>query len=742
MFNRGGRSRLVNWWALDAWVDSGVYGLWEGFKDRWNAASTIFARFRLTGFRRLLVELLSEAATMLVGGLAVMLVLAQPAFEAVKKPDWLNPGKYSVTFLDRDGNEIGKRGLLRTDAVPLEEVPDHMIKALLATEDRRFFEHYGVDVFGTLRALIENLRANEVVQGGSSLTQQLAKNLFLSSERSIQRKIKEAFLALWLEARLSKKEILKLYLDRAYMGGGAFGVEAASQIYFGKSVRDVTLAEAAMLAGLFKAPTKFSPHVDLAASRARADEVLTNMVEAGFMTEGQVHGARLNPATPVQAKLTSSPDWFMDWAYDRLQSLMQGKTDYVVIAKTTVDLEMQHAADATIETLIKESGRERNFNQSALVSMEPDGAVRAIVGGRDYGEGTFNRATQAKRQAGSTFKPYVYLTALEQGWKPTKVMQDTSPFCRPNHYVTNFDGGSSGRNMQLIEALTRSTNTIAVKVSHAVGIKNVVNMVHRLGIETVDNSCTMALGTTSLSPLEHTSAYAVFANGGHAVHPYAITEIHNTKGDLIYSRERDEPPPRQVVERQYIEELNTMLRNVVFEGTARAAELDFTYAAGKTGTTSSFKDAWFLGFTGKYVTGIWVGNDDNRTMNRTTGGSVVAPAWKTYMTAVHTSMDIPQIPGLPLHPVQVAEQQRLAALKAAQPAVADAAAAAKTGSLSDRTKEVLKALAGSFRKAGNLPPATAASTKKVGLLTSGGTAAGVQLTNAETAGQDAAAQQQ
>jgi penicillin-binding protein 1A len=334
--------------------------------------------------------------------------------------------------------------------------------------------------------------------------------------------------------------------------------------------------------------------------------------------------------------------------------------------------------------------------------METDGAVRALVGGVDYGESQFNRATQGRRQAGSTFKPYVYLTALENGWTPTKTLRDTSPFCKPNHYVTNFSGGASGRSMQLIEALARSTNTIAVRLSHEVGIKKVAEVGKRLGLSKVDVSCTMALGTTDVTTLEHTGAYAVFANGGKAVRPYAITEIQNTRGEIVYSRDKSEPAPRQIFDIDVIADLNSMLRKVVEAGTARAAELDFTYVAGKTGTTSAFKDAWFIGYSGKYVTGIWFGNDDSTPMNEVTGGRLVAPAWKTFMTAIHTNIaDIAPIPGVPIHPMQQAEMDRVAALRAQQPVEE-----ANTGSLPERTLSVLKELTEALRKAAGLPTDT------------------------------------
>ncbi|MBI4725225.1 MAG: transglycosylase domain-containing protein, partial [Rhodomicrobium sp.] len=338
IFKPNRRNRHIDWLALDSWIDSTLYGLYARFKDWWANYNNFFAQFRVTGFRRLAVELLSEAATLGTAGLAIVLMFELPAIELTKNPNWRTGSEFSVTFLDRYGNEIGKRGIQFSDAVPLDEVPDTLIKATMATEDRRFFEHFGVDILGTFRALLENARANEVVQGGSSLTQQIAKNLFLSSERSIQRKIREVYLAFWLEAHLTKREILKLYLDRSYLGGGTFGVEAASQFYFGKSVRDINLPEAALLAGMFKAPTKYAPHANPAEARARANQVLTNLVEAGYMTEGQVHAARLNPAKIIDRQDIYIPNYFLDWAFEEVQRLERGKNEYVLTARTTVDV--------------------------------------------------------------------------------------------------------------------------------------------------------------------------------------------------------------------------------------------------------------------------------------------------------------------------------------------------------------------------------------------------------------------
>lgn len=707
-FKQGGRDRLVNWLGIDSRIDSAIAETWAFVRDRWNALSSFFARFRLSGWRRLLNEAASETFSLAAGGFIVVYAAALPAFIDFDESRFLT-GQYSVTFLDRAGNEIGKRGILHDDAVPLEEIPDHVIKATLATEDRRFFEHFGIDVLGTARALVENLRANDVVQGGSTLTQQLAKNLFLSSERTLMRKVKELFLAFLLESRYTKREILKLYLDRAYMGGGAFGVEAAAQFYFGKSIREVDLAEAALLAGLYKAPTKYAPHINLPASRARTSEVLSNLVEAGFYSSGQVHAARLHPARIVESRTPYSPDWFLDWAFEEVQRIAQGKGQFVLTARTTIDIPLQKAAEEALVSTIRDSGRRVGARTGALVSMEPDGAVRAIVGGTDYGESQFNRATAAKRQPGSSFKLYVYAAALENGYTPRSRVRDSSRSCGNWHPSNYSGGGGSGRVLSMGEAFARSLNTTAAELSFAVGREKVIELAARLGVPGVKKTCSMALGDGGMTPLEHTGAYAVFANGGKLARPYAITELVTSQGELVYSRERDETPAPQIVERKVAEHMNQMLQMVVDEGTGKRAALEFTHAVGKTGTSSSYRDAWFMGFTGQYVTGVWVGNDEFRPMSNITGGSLPAQIWSSFMSVAHTSMSIPTIPGLSPHPTQVAEMQRLAELKRADPTLAGGATTtaqvARSSSLmADQTREALKRLGQTFRKASGLAP--------------------------------------
>jgi penicillin-binding protein 1A len=709
-FLQGNRRRkLIDWLAIDSSIDSGLYRAWTGLKDWWSAYSSFFGRFEVKGFLRILDELACEALTLGTGGLLVVLAFALPAFDLAQGKMNLSD-EYSVTFYDRFGNEIGKRGLLRDDSVPLEELPDYLIKATLATEDRRFFEHFGVDVMGTMRAIAENARHDSVVQGGSSLTQQLAKNMFLSPERSLTRKIKEAFIALYLENHYTKREILKLYFDRAYLGGGSYGVEAAAQFYFGKSIRDVTLPEAAMLAGMFKAPTRYAPHIDMAASRARANEVLTNMVEAGYLTEGQVYGARMNPAKIVERSDYYSPDWFLDWAFEEVQRIMAGRKEHIIAARTTVDVGLQKMAEQSIQQTIAQYGHGRSFSQGAMVVMENDGAVRALVGGKDYGESQFNRATHAYRQPGSSFKPYVYLTAFETGkYKPTTVVSGGGAAC--GHWAPkNFSAGE-GNTMMLKDALAHSINTNAVKVSLDVGREKVLATMNKLGITRLKKTCSLALGDQGLTPLEHTTNYAVFAAGGLAVHSYGIEEIHTLQGQLLYSHERDQPERKQLFARSSVEMLNTMLQGVVLAGTGRAAQLDYTNVIGKTGTSSNFRDAWFMGITGQYVAGVWLGNDDFSPMSRVTGGSFPAQTWHNFMVLAHDTDSIPEIPGIALHPVQVAEQQRLAAVQTASATDTEAIPAPTPESVKDMsiaTRQILEKIGTMLKEA---PPLTPSDTQ-------------------------------
>jgi penicillin-binding protein 1A len=654
---------------LDALVDDTLYRVGGALSRAWDSFSVFMDRFGVSGVRRGAVEVLSDAATFAVLAGAVMLAFARPAIE-LSRVDWRADQEFAVTFLDRTGVEIGRRGVLHSEAVPIEEMPDYLVKATLATEDRRFFEHWGIDVQGTVRALTENARAAGVVQGGSSLTQQLAKNLFLSNERSLERKIKEAFLAIWLEVNLSKAEILRLYLDRAYMGAGAFGVEAAARAYFGKSVREVTLAEAAMLAGLFKAPSRFSPHANLPAARARANQVLANMVDAGFLTEGQVHVARRNPATPIPRRGFESPDYFLDWAFAETRARLP-RGDRTLVVRTTIDMSLQRRAEQALESALRQHGENFAVTQGSIVTLDTDGAVRIMVGGRDYGQSQYNRAATGGRQTGSAFKPFVYLVAFMNGYSARTVMSD-SPITIGNWSPRNYSGGYSG-NMTLTEALVRSINTIPVRLTQQMGRSRVIAAMRQMGIRgDLPNTPSLPLGVAELTPLEMAQGYAHFQSGGRAVQAHGIIDITNSDGVVVYRRERDVATAEQLFPAQSVADLNGAMSQIVEWGTGTRAQLDGASAAGKTGTTQSYRDAWFVGYTGNFTSAVWLGNDDNTVTNRMTGGSLPAMVWQEVMTMAQATVTEPRpIFGLSAEPPRrVARATRQAqenARRAAEP---------------------------------------------------------------------------
>jgi penicillin-binding protein 1A len=640
---------------LDSRIDFGLYQAKTWGRELYERFSEFMDRFHVAGWRRwYFVEPLSEALTLGTGGLLVMLALAIPAFRETSDDDWLKKSELAVTFLDRYGNEMGSRGIKHNDALRLDEFPDHLIKATLATEDRRFYEHFGIDIPGLFRAMTANARAGGVVQGGSSISQQLAKNLFLSNERTLERKVKEAFLALWLETRLAKNEILKLYLDRAYLGGGTFGVDAAAQYYFNKSARDVNLSEAAMLAGLFKAPSKFAPHINLPAARARANVVLDNLVEAGFMTEGQVFGARRNPATAVDRRDERAPNYYLDWAFDEMKKLVQtlpkSVHERVFVVRLALDVDLQKHTEQALENSLRQYGREYHAKQGATVLMETDGAVRAMVGGRDYGESQFNRATDALRQPGSSFKPYVYATALMNGFKPTSIVVD-SPVCIGNWCPKNYGGGHSGA-MTLTQALVRSVNIIPVKLSIALGNGNpkigrakIRETARKAGLRTpLPDTPSMPIGANEVTVLDHTGGYTMFANLGKAMTPHAVLEVRSGAGELIWRWDRDGKKPVQAISPNVASDMVGMMTKVVEEGTAKRAALDGIRAAGKTGTTNSYRDAWFVGLTGNFVCGVWFGNDDYTVMHQMTGGSLPAQTWHEIMAYAHQGVELRPIP--------------------------------------------------------------------------------------------------
>ena len=644
----------------DARIDSAVFQTGRWFAEQYERYSAFMDRFHVAGWRRVVVEIASEGATVGAAGLVLMLALAIPAFEETSDDDWLKKSELAVTFLDRYGNAIGSRGIKHNDALKIEDFPDHLIKATLATEDRRFYEHFGIDLPGTMRALLANTRAGGVVQGGSTITQQLAKNLFLSNERTIERKVREAFLALWLEARLSKNDILKLYLDRAYLGGGAFGVDAAAHYYFNKSARDVNLSEAAMLAGLFKAPARYAPHINLPAARSRANVVLDNLVEAGFMSEGQVFGARRNPATAMDRRDDHSPNYYLDWAFDEMKKLVDTfpstLTERVFVVRTALDLNLQNAAETAVENSLRQFGRDYHATQAATVLSDLDGGVRAMVGGRDYAASQFNRATDALRQPGSSFKPYVYATALSNGFRPNTTIVD-QPICLGNWCPQNY-GRSYAGTVTLTQAITNSINTIPVRLSVMMGHGDakagrakIIQTARAMGIRTaLPDSSSLPIGAAEVNVLSHTVAFATFPNQGKVVVPHAVLEVRTGDGEVVWRFDRDGPKPQQVLSTQVALDMNMMMNKAAEEGTGKRALLDGIRIAGKTGTTNAYRDAWFVGFTGNFVCGVWIGNDDYSSTNRMTGGSLPAMTWHQIMTYAHTGIELKNIPGVAPNP--------------------------------------------------------------------------------------------
>jgi penicillin-binding protein 1A len=701
--------------GFDAWLNSTLFEGGRGLADAWEGYSRRINRLRVRGAPRAVLDLTSEAVTLGLAGGVVMLGLAIPAFEETSD-NWLKTQELAVTFLDRYGQEIGRRGIRHDDSYRLEDFPDHLVKAALATEDRRFYEHWGIDPIGTFRALTVNARGGGVVQGGSSITQQLAKNLFLSNERSLERKIKEAFLALWLEFHLTKDEILKLYLDRAYMGGGTHGAVAAAEYYFGKSARDLTLAESAMLAGLFKAPTKYAPHINLPAARARANDVLSNMVEAGFLTEGQIQTARRNPATPVNRSRETTPDFYLDWAFNQVKELAAaGKfgNERVLVVKTPLDTAVQRRGEQALEDILRQYGRQYDAEQGAIVTMDVDGAVRAMVGGRDYGQSQFNRATDALRQPGSSFKPFVYAAALTTNPKlrPTSTVVD-APICLGNWCPQNYSRSFSG-SMPLTSALARSINSIPVRMSLEIGKGNakagrrvIIDLAGQMGLShPLQDSSSLPIGAGEVTVLDMTASYAVFANGGRKSTPYATWEVRNAQGDVIYRHDRDAPQP-QVLQTRVVQDMNFMLNKVVEEGTGKRALLDGIRAAGKTGTTNGYRDAWFVGYTGNLVTGVWFGNDDHTSTKNMTGGTLPAMAWKEVMAFAHQNLEIRPIPGVQDSGPAVAFASGRS--QASTPANAQPAAPQLApGTLSRRSFEVIDGIGDLFRRVERPDPAAA-----------------------------------
>ncbi len=532
------------------------------------------------------------------------------------------------TIVDEKGRLIARRGLVQGALVMASDLPDYVPNAFIAIEDRRFRHHFGLDPIGLVRAAYENAMAGHVRQGGSTLTQQLAKNLFLKPERTFDRKMQEAFLALYLESRYSKDQILTLYLNRVYFGAGVYGIEAASERFFGKSARDLTLSEAAMLAGSVKAPGRYNPLADPDASMERGRIVLGAMKDSGFLPEDITTLAANTRPRVVRKESTKGSGYFADWVIGEARALI-GDTDKPVIIETTFDIERQTEAERAVTRGLALEGRTLNANQAALVALSPDGAVRAMVGGRAYDASPFNRATDAQRQPGSAFKPFVYLTALEGGHRPGDLMND-GPVKLGRWQPGNYEGKYEGE-ITLTRAFAKSSNAVAAQLTMEQGAGAVARTAHRLGIDSpLERVPSLALGTSGVTPLELTAAYAPFANGGEIAHPYAIISIRTRDGEILYAR-TPQVKRERVVSEQNVAAMTGLMREVVLTGTGRAAALDKREVAGKTGTTQDFRDAWFVGFTPDLVTGVWLGNDRGASMKHATGGGLPARIFKSFM---------------------------------------------------------------------------------------------------------------
>lgn len=546
-----------------------------------------------------------------------------------------------IMVLAADGTVLAERGAFFGDDVRIADLPVYVPQAIIAIEDRRFRSHFGVDPLGLIRAVVENLRAGRIVQGGSTLTQQLAKNLFLQPDRTMGRKAQEAVLAIWLETKFTKDEILQLYMNRVYFGGGATGIEKAAQKYFGKSARDVTLAEAAILAAVLKAPTTYNPLTNPEGATKRSREVLNDMVDAGFIDAGEAQMALTAPATAKASDYVPATQYIVDYVGEILPQLVRNY-DQSIVVETTVNPEIQQLAERSLRHRLNQDGPKYSVSQASFVMLDPTGAVMAMVGGKSYVKSQFNRATKAKRQPGSAFKPFVYLAAIEQGYGPDSVEVDEPVRFgdwEPENYGHKYMGP-----VTLTKALALSLNTVAAKLAFNVSPAAVVATAHRLGItsDLVDNA-SIALGTSEVTLLELVSAFTPFANGGAPVQPYIVSRITTRDGELLYERHGD--GLGQVVSNYDLGAMNRMMRAVVTQGTGRSAQFSDFEIAGKTGTSQDYRDAWFVGYTAHYVAGVWAGNDDNSPTKKMTGGSIPAAIWKDVMEQAHAGLSNLPLPG-------------------------------------------------------------------------------------------------
>ena len=581
----------------------------------------------------------------------------------------------AYTFLDAKGEVVGRRGALVGERLTLDQMPPYLPAAFIAMEDRRFYSHHGIDPKGVLRSLWTDLLARHWAAGGSTITQQTAKVLFTNSERNVSRKLTDMIDAVALENSLSKQQILELYLNRLYLGSGAYGVDGAAHIYFGKSARKLTLPEAAMLATLTRAPSVFSPRRDLASAQQRAGIVLNSMVETGAISEAEAADARAHPAVVTDRTASVARNFYLDTAADEAQRLAEASGQTLsgdLLVHTTLEPRLQEAARlAAKKVILGKQGKKAHASEAAIVVMKPDGAVSAMIGGVDYAESTFNRATQAHRQPGSAFKPFVYMAALEAGLTPWDVRDDT-PVDINGWTPANYGGRSYGT-MTLASALAHSVNTVTANLAQEVGLDAVVEAARRCGITSkLEANASLALGTSEVTPLELTGAYGAIASGGIKVTPYMVTEVDGPNGKVLYKRKA--PEESRVVAEHVDRDLTAMMYGVMTEGTGRGAAIWSHEAAGKTGTTQDYHDAWFVGFTTDYVTGVWVGNDDSSPMRGVTGGSLPAQIWHEVMTAAEKGLPARALdrspPGIPVDTSILSSGQPLATDDEAQGAPA------------------------------------------------------------------------
>ncbi len=546
----------------------------------------------------------------------------------------------SITYLDRSGSLLGVRGSQYAPPVDIDKLPEYVPAAFVAIEDHNFYHHMGFDAGGIIRSFFRNVfHRHGPLAGGSTITQQLARNLFLTPDQTYRRKAQELMLAFWLERRFSKKQILALYMNRVYFGAGAYGIEAAAQRYFNKPADQLTVGEAALLAGLLKSPTHYSPVSDQDRAARRATIVLDRMVETKAITPEQREEAFQHPVKVSKTLASAHAQYFVDWVDQQVRQLVgQPETDLVV--ETTLDLPLDALAQQAATSVIARE-KASGVQQAAVVAMDGVGRVRAMIGGVDYGDSQFNRAVEARRQAGSSWKPFVYLTAMEQGRTPDVQVMDepvTINGWTPHNYTNKYLGP-----MTLQQALAQSINTVAARLADEIGRQNVANTAHRLGIRSpINTDPAMALGTTQVSPLEMAQAYAPFSNGGDLATAYGIERIRTPDGKVLYEHH---PEPRQnVIGNPALTYMNQMLRTVISSGTGTRAAIPGYDLAGKTGTTSDYKDAWFMGYTGGFVTAVWVGKDDNTPMRKVTGGGAPAEVWRAFMATALPHLQVRAIP--------------------------------------------------------------------------------------------------